>query len=281
MFLEDFCHPFSSELAPIGDYDHFYDVTPHDDHLKRLLLFCDYSALGYSFDKLLSSVMYELLLKGKAYIEIVFWRNKQNIVQGMEFVPIHSTCYWAGDNTCYFFSKTYEGIKEKFSIEKRYLIIFDLNDLGFHRNHFRKLINRLSVLDSTVTSGLINDPKLNGIYNFKEHQKSMEYKLLKFTRKIFWLGRNYGNQHLSESYLLYRSAQYKSLLFRFLTYFLEQINKGIDRFGSELGYTGHIKAKYGQPDYKDAFARYWRGEMNVTDLNNFITPIAHSAATET
>ena len=146
MFLEDFCHHFSSKLAPIGDHDRFYDVSPHDDHLKRLLLFCDYSALGYSFDELLSSVMHELLLNGKAYVEIVLWRDKQNVVQGMEFVPIHSVCYWVGNNTCRFSGKTYEGKKEKFSIEKQYLIIFDLKDLGFHRKYFRRLMNRLGSL---------------------------------------------------------------------------------------------------------------------------------------
>lgn len=280
MFLEDFCHHFSSKLAPIGDHDRFYDVSPHDDHLKRLLLFCDYSALGYSFDELLSSVMHELLLNGKAYVEIVLWRDKQNVVQGMEFVPIHSVCYWVGNNTCRFSGKTYEGKKEKFSIEKQYLIIFDLKDLGFHRKYFRRLMNRLGSLGSAVTSGLINDPNLNGIYNFTEHQKRMDYELLKSTKKIFWLGRNYSNQHLSESYLLYRSAQYKSLFFRFLTYCLEQINKGIDFFSSELGYAGHIKAKYSQPDYETALTRYWKGEINVTDLNNFITPIAHNAKAE-
>ena len=213
-------------------------------------------------------------------VEIVLWRDKQNVVQGMEFVPIHSVCYWVGNNTCRFSGKTYEGKKEKFSIEKQYLIIFDLKDLGFHRKYFRRLMNRLGSLGSAVTSGLINDPNLNGIYNFTEHQKRMDYELLKSTKKIFWLGRNYSNQHLSESYLLYRSAQYKSLFFRFLTYCLEQINKGIDFFSSELGYAGHIKAKYSQPDYETALTRYWKGEINVTDLNNFITPIAHNAKAE-
>ena len=47
MFLEDFCHHFSSKLAPIGDHDRFYDVSPHDDHLKRLLLFCGVRIRGW------------------------------------------------------------------------------------------------------------------------------------------------------------------------------------------------------------------------------------------
>ena len=264
----------------------WYSITKKYDNGKKAISFQSLIIRTTVWQTLKSLVFAGILFIGDKwllpfiYVEIVLWRDKQNVVQGMEFVPIHSVCYWVGNNTCRFSGKTYEGKKEKFSIEKQYLIIFDLKDLGFHRKYFRRLMNRLGSLGSAVTSGLINDPNLNGIYNFTEHQKRMDYELLKSTKKIFWLGRNYSNQHLSESYLLYRSAQYKSLFFRFLTYCLEQINKGIDFFSSELGYAGHIKAKYSQPDYETALTRYWKGEINVTDLNNFITPIAHNAKAE-
>ena len=37
MFVEDFCGSFSIKLAPIEQHDAFYDVSPADDLLKKLL----------------------------------------------------------------------------------------------------------------------------------------------------------------------------------------------------------------------------------------------------
>ena len=51
MFVEDFCRSFSIKLAPIEQHDEFYDVSPADDLLKKLLTFDDYSFFRYSFKK--------------------------------------------------------------------------------------------------------------------------------------------------------------------------------------------------------------------------------------
>lgn len=61
MFVEDFCRSFSIKLAPIEQHDEFYDVSPADDLLKKLLTFDDYSFFRYSFDKLLDTLMYHLI----------------------------------------------------------------------------------------------------------------------------------------------------------------------------------------------------------------------------
>ena len=47
MFLEDFCGSFSIKLAPVGRHNEFYDVSPADDLLKKLLTFDDYSFFRY------------------------------------------------------------------------------------------------------------------------------------------------------------------------------------------------------------------------------------------
>lgn len=62
MFVEDFCRSFSIKLAPIEQHDEFYDVSPADDLLKKLLTFDDYSFFRYSFDKLLDSFSTQILL---------------------------------------------------------------------------------------------------------------------------------------------------------------------------------------------------------------------------
>lgn len=88
MFVEDFCRSFSIKLAPIEQHDEFYDVSPADDLLKKLLTFDDYSFFRYSFDKLLDTLMYHLILNGTAYLEIVKWVDSKGTLQGIELVPI-------------------------------------------------------------------------------------------------------------------------------------------------------------------------------------------------
>lgn len=76
MFLEDFCQNLSIQLAPMCSGDDFYDVEPSEDCLKQLLLSCDSSLLRYSLTQVLNRSVYELVQRGKAYIEIVFGETK-------------------------------------------------------------------------------------------------------------------------------------------------------------------------------------------------------------
>lgn len=151
--------------------------------------------------------------------------------------------------------------------------MLDVRGSGIELRHYKKLIRRLKLLDTLSISGLATDSKAKKYYDFTAHLEKNEYKLLQFTRKTCWMGRNYRNQRLSESYLLYRSAQYKATAFRFLAYMLERINEGLDRFTSDLGYRGHIVAKYTPPNYEKALAAYMNGDMHVKELFDFINPV--------
>lgn len=270
MFLEDFSGWFSSGFTPVGERDGFYNVTPENDTLKELLLFSDYSYFDYGFDKLLSEVMYYLLINGRTYIEIVSFMNQEGIVKGIEFVCVPAKYYGTKLGKCYFVAQSPENGIINFDIELKQLVIFDLKDLGFHRNYFRKMINHLSLFDATNAFEFVRDPKMEGIFDFKEFQKYMEYKLLKDTGAIHWLGRNYSNQHLSESYHLYRTIQYKVLRYRFLQYILDQINAGLDKFKSEWGFAGNISVSVSLAHYEEAFNRYSKGEINASTLGDIV-----------
>lgn len=273
MFLENFCQNLSIQLAPRYSDDDFYDIEPSEDRLKQLLLFCDSSLLRHSLTQLLNRTVYELVQHGKAYIEIVFWRDKDGTVQGIKFVPIVAKRKYWGIKTCHFSGYDYSQKRKRFRIDKKCLISLDVRGSGIGLRHYKKLIRRLKSLDTLSISGLAVDSKAEKYYDFTAHWEKNEYKLLQFTRKTCWMGRNYSNQHLSESYLLYRSAQYKAIAFRFLTYMLGRINEGLDRFASDLGYRGHIVAKYTPPNYEKALDAYMKGDMHVKELFDFINPV--------
>lgn len=159
-------------------------------------------------------------------------------------------------------------------IEKRfppYLVVsFYLKDLGFKKTYFRQLLNKFSRFDTLGTTNLALDKSLEGIYNFTEHQKQLEFQFLNCTRKIFWNGRNYSNQHLSESYLLYRAAYADMLQYRFLDYMLQKLNNGFEPLRQEFGFVGRIITPLPRINYSQHLAEYHDGKINASQLGDVI-----------
>lgn len=106
--------------------------------------------------------------------------------------------------------------------------------------------------------------------NFTEHQKQLEFQFLNCTRKIFWNGRNYSNQHLSESYLLYRAAYADMLQYRFLDYMLQKLNNGFEPLRQEFGFVGRIITPLPRINYSQHLAEYHDGKINASQLGDVI-----------
>ena len=271
MFVEDFCRSFSIKLAPIEQHDEFYDVSPADDLLKKLLTFDDYSFFRYSFDKLLDTLMYHLILNGTAYLEIVKWVDSKGTLQGIELVPICVSKGIKAKKVYRFFTKTPDRQSRiMFKVNNQSVVSFYLKDLGFKKTYFRQLLNKFSRFDTLGTTNLALDKSLEGIYNFTEHQKQLEFQFLNCTRKIFWNGRNYSNQHLSESYLLYRAAYADMLQYRFLDYMLQKLNNGFEPLRQEFGFVGRIITPLPRINYSQHLAEYHDGKINASQLGDVI-----------
>ena len=271
MFVEDFCRSFSIKLAPIEQHDEFYDVSPADDLLKKLLTFDDYSFFRYSFDKLLDTLMYHLILNGTAYLEIVKWVDSKGTLQGIELVPICVSKGIKAKKVYRFFAKTPDRQSRiMFKVNNQSVVSFYLKDLGFKKTYFRQLLNKFSRFDTLGTTNLALDKSLEGIYNFTEHQKQLEFQFLNCTRKIFWNGRNYSNQHLSESYLLYRAAYADMLQYRFLDYMLQKLNNGFEPLRQEFGFVGRIITPLPRINYNQHLAEYHDGRINASQLGDII-----------
>lgn len=269
-FLDDFSGMFSSEFTPIGMRDGFYFITPEDAILKKLLNFNSYSDFSDEFDQLLSSITHYLLINGRTYLEIVSLMDQNNVIRGIEFVGIPAKCHRVRCNKYRLTAQGAESKNIQFDIDLDRLVIFDLKDIGFHRNYFRKMINHFFMLDFINAPKLMFNPKMKGTFDFEQYQRSIEYQFLKDTGPIHWLGRNYNNQHLSESYHLYRVMQYKILRYKFLQYILHQINEGLSNFKTEWGFVGEISTPVSLSHYEDAFNRYSKGEINTSTLGDIV-----------
>lgn len=271
MFLEDFCANFSIDLAPHPlDRDRdFYKVEPPDDSLKDFLLFENYLFLEYDMDKLLIKVMKDLIYSGKAYLEIVTWRDTEGIVKGISFVQIKPIAVLKGRSKTLFASILYNKKLKLYCIENRNLIVLQLKDLGYSRYFLKRLLNRIRKYDLTDVSDMSLNPGKTG-FDFNEYIRKKEFSLLKITRNVHWYGRNNENQYMSESYLLYRAAKFKMLRKEFLNYMIRQINKGLQNYKNELGFSGKIVIGCEDIDYMKEFKRLWAGEINTSQLSKLV-----------
>ena len=68
---------------------------------------------------------------------------------------------------------------------------------------------------------------MNNSVDFKKYSSTNDFNLIKLCKDIGWVGRNYSNQFLSDSYLLYRETHGKILQYDFLDYILKKINDGL------------------------------------------------------
>lgn len=267
MFFEDFTSCYSTLFSPIGSRTEFYHI---DDILKDLLRFDNCYDLDYELDRLLSTITYQLLLNGKAYIEVVLIKDSCGVIKGIRLLPINAKQQIKFSGKLFFKSVDYNKKLIRFNVDNDWIIVFDLKDLGFHRNFFRKLVNHLSAFDVTDSADLLLDPELEGKYNYQKHRNYLDYHLIKDTKSIYWVGRKYSNQYLSESYLLYRTIKYKSLRNDFLQYILSKINGRLSLISKDGAFSGGITADVNLSVYENSFCSYSEGTINASQLGDIV-----------
>lgn len=268
MFIQDFCASFSIGLAPHPlDRDRdFYRVEPPDDSLKDFLCFEDFMFLEYNMDELLTGAMEDLVSYGKAYLEIVSWRDTEGSVKGISFAPVKPFVVLKGRSKTLFASVLYNRKLKWYCIENRNLIVLRLKDLGFSRFSVQRLLKKIKQYDLTSVTDMSLTPEKTG-FDFSEYIRKSEFNLLKTTKRVYWYGRNSDNRYLSESYLLYRAVKFKMLRKEFLNYMIGKINEGLKNHKNEFGFNGEIVTDCDSTDYMGEFERLWAGEINTSQLS--------------
>lgn len=210
----------SVEVGRHGNWGQdFYKIKPPEDLLRDLLLFEDHQFLEYDMDNLLANIMQDLVCFGKAYLEIVTWRDTEGVIQGVSFALIKPVVVLRGINRTSFVSVQFNKELKLYHIENKNLIVLRIKDLGYSRYSLRKLLRKINKYDFTNVGNMSLYPQKTG-FDFKEYTRKSEFALLKATRNVYWYGRNSRNQHMSESYLLYRAAKFVMLRKEFLNYII-------------------------------------------------------------
>lgn len=268
MFVQDLCASFSFGLAhhPLERGRDFYRVEPSDDALKDFLTFEDFMFLDHNIDELLTGAMQDLVSYGKAYLEIVFWRDAEGNVKGISFAPVKPFVVLKGRGKTLFASVLYNKKLKWYCIENKNLIELRLKDLGFSRFSIQRLLKKIKQYDITSVTDISLNPEKTG-FDFSEYIRKSEFNLLKTTKRVYWHGRNGDNQYLSESYLLYRSAKFKMLRKDFLNYMIHQINISLQYHKDEAGFGGELVIHCEDVDYMSEFKKFWAGEINISQLS--------------
>jgi hypothetical protein len=119
---------------------------------------------------------------------------------------------------------------------------------------------------------LLENSSTNG-FDINKFEQLADFKLLYLNRKTYWLGRNYKNQFMSESYLLYRIAHFKMLRLKFLDYILKQYNAALDRFKEEYIISGEIITTSTRIDYDKYLTDLKDGKLNTTQVSDVINSL--------
>lgn len=271
MFIQDFCASFSSDLSlhSLNQDRDFYMVEPPDDSLKNYLCFQDFMFLEYNMDKLLAGAMEDLISYGKAYLEIVSWRDTEGNIKGISFARVTPLAVFRVKDKTLFVSMLYNKKLKWYCIENRNLIVLQLKDLGFSHRSFQRLLKRMKEYDLTNVSDMSLNPEKTG-FDFSEYIRKNDFTLLKTTKRVYWYGRKGNNQYLSESYLLYRAAKFKMLRKEFLDYMIQQINKGLNHHKIEAEFCGKLVVNCEDIDYMDEFEKLWSGKINTSQLSKIV-----------
>ena len=149
-------------------------------------------------------------------------------------------------------------------IQRNQLIEFNIKEIGFKKNYFRRILKKLEKCDITLSDMSAASSKETG-YDYLVHSKKSRLNELKAVKGIGW---TFDNQGLSDSYILYKKIQGDKLRIKLLDYILETLNCGLEAFLDKPG--GKLIARKKTLDYDQLWKEYTDGKVTATELTNIL-----------
>ncbi len=268
MFLEDFCSSYSIFFSPLSN-NYLSKYTVNDNkNLKELLTYNDYSYFSYNFDELLEQITYDLLVKGKAYVEIAKIQNEKNKLVGLDLIILDVINIKKSKNTYIVNEKSFNGEVYKKIIYSTNLIIFDVSEIGLSKKHLNKMMKKMCKVDLPKTELLISQNDIG--FDFNKYIGNYNYKKLSICKDIYWFFRDNDNPFFSECYLLYRIAKFSELRQKIFKYLLSKINNGLFELGKMNDFAGYIKESWKSIDYEKCLKNLSSGEYNTSQAGDII-----------
>ena len=270
-FVRDMTNPFSILLSPSFNHHGFYSIEAEDENLMELLSFDDYGFLEYDFDKILSSIMYNLIFANKTFVEIAFSKNEADEIVGISLFPFDAMKIALSKKYSWFVSRKPDKKISVFKLERNKYIEFNVKELELRKNCLKRIVKRLKKINITASTKFIMDEKMKNKFFFDDFKKKQNILMLKYPQKIGWMS-SADNSFLNESYSLFRLIKLREFQLKCLTLFIEKINVSINNLYDVTNASGMIKTTVSFPQYEDEWQRYKKGELSSSELSDILFP---------
>ncbi|MCY7134437.1 hypothetical protein [Streptococcus gordonii] len=272
LYLQKICRElFSGYEFSLNEGRHngedFYKITPNDSEIVKLFNHASTYCFSYDFGKIIDRVLYSMAIYGKAYIFIKPEYEEQIDKQGNKSKNISSLYINEVKGILKknkFFYRIGRNEISEFDFSEGTLIIFNLREIGFKKNHFTKLAKQVEKYNTTSNS--LELMSKEPTYNFSVH-KDKDTKLL--LRKTRGLGLNFSLEDLSDSYILYNEIQKKIFQKKLLQYILDKINKSlISNYVHNEEFK--IEATMKNINYEESWKKFQCGELTRSELSKIV-----------
>jgi len=270
-FVRDMTCDFSIQLSQTVNHHKFYTIDAKDEKLMELLSFNDYGFLEYDFDKILSSILHNLIFANKTFVEIAFSKNEKNEIVGVSLIPFDAIKIVSSKKHSWFVSYMTDKKISTFKIANNKYIEFNIKELGLRNNCLKRIVKQLKKINIATSTKFMLDDKIKNKFSFSDFRKKQDFLILKYPQEIGWLsGRN--NSYVSESYSLFRFIKLREFQLKCLTLFLKKINAGINDISDVTKASGTIKTTVSFPKYQNEWERYKKEKISSKELLDIIFP---------
>lgn len=273
MFIDDFLNAFSIinmyKSSSRGDFS----IESDNENLRKMITLNNTSYIDYKLSEIIRNLVYNMILKNKAFLEVVYYLDNEGIVKGFDFQVINYKRYIKTPKSTIFYYNTLEEGKNKinkFKIYNSNLICFKLSDIGLSSREFHRIDKKLKHLDITKLPIANSNVKID----IDKYEEDTKFELFSVTKNIPWNGREDSCKFITEYYQVYRLARLKMIELSILQYIFNKINHKIDDIGSKYDFSGKIVYNTISIDnIQDIIEKTKKGELQLEEAMEYLLSI--------
>lgn len=274
-FFEDFSRSFSFILGENDRTKDFFAFEPKGCIAETLLYATAHNNLSYKLEQTISNTMHSLLSYGQAYIylqpQYIQQKSDENknipvkqIISALDIGEVKGVIKQRIGNKYVFYTYGFNGNITETELMTDGLISLNIRELGYRKKHFLHLCKKIRKCDVT-SAGLLTSENADG-YDFNIHLKKKRLEFLKKTKSIGW---SFGNDGLSDSYILYRKILQDKFRIKAIDFIMDKINEGLSTCLHNES-PGKLVAHIRNLNYDDIWEQYTKGKITVTELRNLL-----------
>lgn len=276
-FYEDLSASFSFTLNEKERAEDFFAFEPRGCIAETLLHATSHNSLNYKLQQTVHSVMHSMLMYGHAYIylqpQYIQPESNENTnlfaeqtISALDIGEVKGIIKQKIGDKYIFYRKGIDDEIIETNLLADGLISLNIKEMGYRKKYFSNLIKKLGTYD-VLSCNLLTE-NTEG-YDYNIHSRIKRLAFLKKTKSIGW---TFGNDDLSDSYILYRKILLDKFRIKALDFILYKINEGLSTC-LHNPFPGKLVAHIRRLDYDQIWKQYTKGELTVTEVNNLLYKI--------